>query len=464
MAFLFRRSGRTSFVCGSFLALMLTLLLLALPVNAGAQTASQTITFPNPGTQTYGVAPVTLRASASSRLPVSYKVISGPATVIGAKLTITGAGLVAVEAAQTGNSSYAAAAPVNGTLTVNKAVLTLTANNVTKVYSAANPSLTYTIKGYVNGDTNTVVSGTAPLATTATAASAVGTYPITFSTKSLVASNYSFNYISGKLTVTAAPSAANLGLAGLVGAFTDSNGSVIEPIAIGAFASVFVVPSGATQLQLGINDDIFYDNKGTGFVVAVNGMNVTVLPTSMPWKWVAGGLNSSYQWGRSDGTNPIVALRGLKNGEGVNIAYQSGTVTPGGFPYGDASGDQGWITGTGGGNSGKHFPSFYMAATDYSFTYANGIPTVTASVPTITTLSPSPATAGGAVSSLTINGTNFTPAAAAKWGSTALTTTYVSATKLTAAVPASLIATAGTAKVTVTTTGGTSAAATFSIK
>ena len=60
--------------------------------------AAQTITFPNPGTQTFGVPPITLTATASSGLAVSYTVTSGPATVSGSKLTITGAGSVTVQA------------------------------------------------------------------------------------------------------------------------------------------------------------------------------------------------------------------------------------------------------------------------------------------------------------------------------------------------------------------------------
>lgn len=83
--------------------------------------------------------------------------------------------------------------------------------------------------------------------------------------------------------------------------------------------------------------------------------------------------------------------------------------------------------------------------------------------PTITSLSPSTAAMGGAPFTLMIDGTNFALGATAHWGSTALTTSYVSATQLTTAVPASLIATGGTASVTVTTAGGTSAGSTFTI-
>jgi hypothetical protein len=58
---------------------------------------------------------------------------------------------------------------------------------------------------------------------------------------------------------------------------------------------------------------------------------------------------------------------------------------------------------------------------------------------------------------LTISGEYFTPTAIAKWGSTALTTTYISQTQLTAMVPANLFAAAGSSRVSVTTSAGTSA-------
>jgi len=168
----------------------------------GTGIKAQTITFANPGAVTYGVAPIALKASASSGLPVSYKVLFGPATVSGSTLTITGAEAVTVQATQAGNSSYAAASPVSVIIMVNKAALTVTANNASRRYGTANPAFSYTIKGYKNGDTSTAVSGTASLTTAATATSAVGTYPVTFSTKSLAAWNYSFTYANGSLTVS----------------------------------------------------------------------------------------------------------------------------------------------------------------------------------------------------------------------------------------------------------------------
>jgi probable HAF family extracellular repeat protein len=83
----------------------------------------------------------------------------------------------------------------------------------------------------------------------------------------------------------------------------------------------------------------------------------------------------------------------------------------------------------------------------------------------LTTLTPSSATAGAAAFTLTVTGigTNFVPGATVNWNGTALATTYVSATEVTASVPASLIAVAGTALVTVTTNEGTLAGGTFTI-
>jgi len=83
--------------------------------------------------------------------------------------------------------------------------------------------------------------------------------------------------------------------------------------------------------------------------------------------------------------------------------------------------------------------------------------------PAISSLSPVSATAGGAAFALTIVGSNFTSASTLKWGSILLKTSYVSAARLTAAIPASLIATPGTASITVITAAGNSSSAAFTI-
>ncbi|MDB5742946.1 MAG: Kelch domain protein [Polaromonas sp.] len=86
--------------------------------------------------------------------------------------------------------------------------------------------------------------------------------------------------------------------------------------------------------------------------------------------------------------------------------------------------------------------------------------------PTLASLAPTSATAGGAGLTLTVNGSNFVAGSQVRWNGTNRTTTFVSATRLTAAIPAADTAAPGTAQVTVFTPGpggGTSAAQVFTV-
>jgi hypothetical protein len=69
--------------------------------------------------------------------------------------------------------------------------------------------------------------------------------------------------------------------------------------------------------------------------------------------------------------------------------------------------------------------------------------------PVLTSVSPTTATAGGAALTLTANGSNFVAGSTLQWNGAARTTTFVSATQLTATIAAADIATAGSASVTV---------------
>jgi hypothetical protein len=82
------------------------------------------------------------------------------------------------------------------------AVLTVSANGKSRLFGQANPALTATITGFVGGETSAVVSGTAACATTATASSPAGEYPITCTAGSLSAPGYVFEtFVAGTLTV-----------------------------------------------------------------------------------------------------------------------------------------------------------------------------------------------------------------------------------------------------------------------
>jgi hypothetical protein len=83
--------------------------------------ADQFITFtPIPG-KTYGDADFSVSATASSGLPVSFSIVSGPATILGSTVHITAAGTVIVRASQAGNGNYNGAPDVDQSFEVAKA-------------------------------------------------------------------------------------------------------------------------------------------------------------------------------------------------------------------------------------------------------------------------------------------------------------------------------------------------------
>lgn len=79
--------------------------------------ATQTVTFGSASTATIATA-LTLSATATSGLPVTYAVVSGNATIAGGSLTSSEAGTVVVRATQAGNSNYESATATQ-TITVS---------------------------------------------------------------------------------------------------------------------------------------------------------------------------------------------------------------------------------------------------------------------------------------------------------------------------------------------------------
>ena len=78
----------------------------------------QTVSFGPLSPQRVGDAPFALSASASSGLPVTFLVASGPAVVSGNIVTLTGSGLVVLRASQAGNATYSPAPKVDQALSV----------------------------------------------------------------------------------------------------------------------------------------------------------------------------------------------------------------------------------------------------------------------------------------------------------------------------------------------------------
>lgn len=113
--------------------------------------------------QTFGAAPFAVLATSNSSGAISYSVVSGPATVSGSTVTLTGAGTVVLKATQAASGTYAAGSQ-NATFTVAKAMLAIT------LTSSANPvliqtsiTLTATVSAAAASGTVSFLDGTTAL-------------------------------------------------------------------------------------------------------------------------------------------------------------------------------------------------------------------------------------------------------------------------------------------------------------
>ncbi|HVU33354.1 MAG TPA: Ig domain-containing protein [Opitutaceae bacterium] len=89
-------------------------------VNFGSpQTAQQSIQVGSIGGDVTANTPVALAASSRSGMPVTYTVVSGPATISGNTLTFTGTGTVTVRVSQSGSNTVSAASDATVTFTAH---------------------------------------------------------------------------------------------------------------------------------------------------------------------------------------------------------------------------------------------------------------------------------------------------------------------------------------------------------
>jgi hypothetical protein len=161
--------------------------------------ATQTITFTAPASPvTYGVSPISLSATASSGLAVTFSVPSGPCTVSGNTMTVAGAGTCVVAANQPGNADYTAAPAVLQSLVINKEpVIVNSTSSLSPSIYGDNVALTFTLigSGATPTGTLTISDGAKPLATISLDAGIA-----TYNTSALIA---------GKHTLTAVYSGDN---------------------------------------------------------------------------------------------------------------------------------------------------------------------------------------------------------------------------------------------------------------
>lgn len=106
----------------------------------------QTITFAALPDVNVLAGPITLSATASSGLPVTFTLVSGPATLSGSTLTLSGTkGDVVVRASQPGDATYAAAADVDRSFNVTDQIAPTITSQPVKQTLTAGATATFTV-------------------------------------------------------------------------------------------------------------------------------------------------------------------------------------------------------------------------------------------------------------------------------------------------------------------------------
>ncbi len=133
----------------------------------------QAITFSEIADKTFGDADFALDATASSGLDVTFSVVSGPVTLDGNMVTITGAGEVIIAADQAGNSDFNPAEQVTQSFTIAKADQEISITSINNKVTTDDPfdveasttsglTLTYAVTGPATIEGNTLtLDGTA---------------------------------------------------------------------------------------------------------------------------------------------------------------------------------------------------------------------------------------------------------------------------------------------------------------
>jgi hypothetical protein len=166
-----------------------------------------TITFTVPN-KTFGVAPFAVTATSNSTGAITYSVVSGPATISGSTVTLTGAGTVVLKASQVAAGDYTAGTQT-ATFTVSAGTPTITWTPATTIPYGTNLSALLNATANLGG---TSVAGSFAYTATPTGGSAVsvtgatvltgGTYTLTAAFTPTDATDYKTATATSPLTVT----------------------------------------------------------------------------------------------------------------------------------------------------------------------------------------------------------------------------------------------------------------------
>ncbi|MGD0632552.1 MAG: putative Ig domain-containing protein [Terracidiphilus sp.] len=231
--------------------------------------------------QTYGNAPFAVSASSASNGAITYSVTSGPATISGATVTITGAGTVMLSASQAGSGNYGAAT-TSASFTVAGEATPLTFTTIpTQTYGAV-PFTVSATSASVGAVTYSVTSGPATISGATVTLTGVGT--VVLGASQAASGNYAAGTATTSFTVN--PETPTLTFAAIpteiygnapfaVSATSASNGAVTYSVTSGP-ATI----SGATVTITGVGTVVLGANQAASgnYTAATASASFTVNP------------------------------------------------------------------------------------------------------------------------------------------------------------------------------------------
>jgi sugar lactone lactonase YvrE len=248
---------------------------IALSGTGTAGTPTVSFTVPN---HTYGDAPFTVGASSNSTGAFTYTLISGPASIAGSTVTMTGAGTVVLQASEAADTNY-----------------TASTKNATFTVATITPAIAFSVPNHIYGDapftvgassnstgafTYTVVSGPATIA--GSTVTLTGAETVVLQAAEAADANYTANTKNATFTVAAITPAISFSVPNhifgdapfTVSAASNSTGAFVYTVVSGpatvAGTTVTLTGAGTAVLQASEAADTNYiaSTKNATFTVA----------------------------------------------------------------------------------------------------------------------------------------------------------------------------------------------------
>ena len=318
--------------------------------------ATPTLTFAAISTHTYGDAPFTVSATSVSSGAVTYSVTSGPATIAGNLVTLTGAGTVMLGASQAATATYTAAS-ASISFTVNPETPTLTfaaipthtfgdAPFTVSATSVSSGAVTYSVTSgpaTVAGNTVTLTgAGTVALGASQAASGNYGTASAStsFVVNPALSITTSTTLPSGTVNVAYSQSLAATGGTGTGYNWTVTAGALqLAPLSL-SLSSAGVLSgtptvTGSATFTAQVTDSQSHTSSAT-FTVTVYAA-LTVTTSSLPGGDVgssysqtlaaAGGTGTGYSWSASSSNLAAYGLSLSSAGIVSGTPTQTGTAS-----------------------------------------------------------------------------------------------------------------------------------------